>query len=46
MTDRSRRVRRQVSDVTEDFSDDSETGSGEDYDPRKADSMRRAGRYE
>ncbi|EHY60321.1 hypothetical protein HRR83_000080 [Exophiala dermatitidis] len=48
MTDRSRRVRRQISDATDDLSDNSEsdTGSGEDYDPRIADSMRRAGRYE
>lgn len=44
MTDRGRRVRRQVSDLTEDISEESDTGSGEDYDPRKADSMRRAGR--
>ena len=46
MTDRSRRVRRQISDVTDEFSDDSDLGSGEDYDPRRADSMRRGGRYE
>jgi len=46
MTDRGRRVRRQVSDLTEDISEESDTGSGEDYDPRIADSMRRAGRNE
>ncbi|KAJ9497026.1 hypothetical protein LTR96_009909 [Exophiala xenobiotica] len=49
MSDRGRRVRRPVSDFIEDISEDifeeSDTGSGEeDYDPRKADSMRRAGR--
>jgi len=46
MADRSRRVRRQVSDVTDDFSEDSDIASGEDYDPRRSDAMRRAGRYE
>lgn len=46
MTDRSRRVRRQISDAIDDFSDESDLASGEDYDPRKADSMRRAGRHE
>ena len=46
MTDRSRRVRRQISDATDDFSEESDLGSGEDYDPRRSDSMRRAGRHE
>jgi hypothetical protein len=56
MTDRSRRVRRQISDATEAFSggesdSEAEAGSGEeDYeeeiDPRRSDSMRRAGRHE
>ncbi|KIW26042.1 uncharacterized protein PV07_09171 [Cladophialophora immunda] len=46
MTDRSRRVRRQISEATEDFTEDSDLGSGEDYDPRRTDSMRRAGRYD
>ncbi|KIX04034.1 uncharacterized protein Z518_07587 [Rhinocladiella mackenziei CBS 650.93] len=46
MTDRSRRVRRQISDATDEFSEESDLGSGEDYDPRRSDSMRRAGRYE
>ncbi|KEF57859.1 uncharacterized protein A1O9_05780 [Exophiala aquamarina CBS 119918] len=46
MADRSRRVRRQISDVTDDFSEDSDIASGEDYDPRRSDAMRRASRYE
>ncbi|KIW77365.1 hypothetical protein Z517_09811 [Fonsecaea pedrosoi CBS 271.37] len=46
MTDRSRRVRRQISEATEDFTEESDLGSGEDYDPRRTDSMRRTGRYD
>ncbi|KIW63286.1 hypothetical protein PV04_10145 [Phialophora macrospora] len=46
MTDRNRRVRRQISDATDDPSEDSDQASGEDYNPRRFDSMRRAGKYE
>lgn len=45
MADRSRRVRRQVSDVTEESPDVSDAES-EDLDPRKADAARRAGKPE
>ena len=47
MADRIRRgVRRQISDATEDSSEDVESESEEDYDPRKSDSLRRAGNNE
>ena len=50
MADRSRRVRRQISDdVSEDSVDsnqDTPDSEEEDYDPRRVDAMRRAGRHE
>lgn len=46
MSERSRRMRRQISDVTEESSEDSDSGSGAEYDPRRADAARRAGRFE
>ena len=50
MADRSRRVRRQISDDISDASEesdiDAQDSEGEDYDPRILDAMRRAGRHE
>ena len=50
MADRSRRVRRQISDDVSEESDDSTQDTPdseeEDYDPRRIDAMRRAGRNE
>lgn len=50
MADRSRRVRRQISDDVSDDSDNSAQNTPdseeEDYDPRRLDAMRRAGRQE
>jgi hypothetical protein len=52
MADRNRRVRRQISDDVSEDSDnstqDQETPDSEeeDYDPRRLDAMRRAGRQE
>lgn len=45
MADRSRRVRRQISDVTEDSPEVSDAES-EDFDPRRSDAARRAGKQE
>lgn len=43
MADRNRRVRRQVSDVTDHSMDSSSGDSEEDFDPRRLDAARRAG---
>lgn len=45
MADRSRRVRRQISDVTEDSPEVSDADS-EEFDPRKVEAARRAGKQE
>ena len=45
MADRSRRARRQISDVTEDSTETSDAES-EDFDPRKVEAARRAGKQE
>jgi len=42
MSSRIRGVKRQISDATDEIPEESEA-SGEDWDPRIADSMRRAG---
>ena len=43
MADRARRVKRQISDVTEDSPEVSDAES-DDFDPRQADAARRAGK--
>lgn len=51
MADRSRRVRPQIDDPSDESQDSShdqdlDESEEEDYDPRKADAMRRSGRQE